>query len=238
MFENSNNKLWIIGDSFADDSDDCWTKIISNNFKGKTYISTKGSRDFQTILDIFLKNLKNISADDFVILIIPTLIRVRLPLENPTKTIIPIPIESNFETGYDYFIGANSYSKNSSECRLESPLCDLDEFILTSELNNTISSITNSSEASKKNYLEILKCLNEYLPFKIFIWSWTDEFDSDLIMTKSKIKEKIGFWETINDEWIATNGKNGIKGDNHWSTKMHKAFADYLIVKFSQYFNL
>lgn len=230
------NKLWIIGDSFSDFSDnDKWTKIISNNFNGEANISSNGSRDFQTILDIFLKNLKNISKNDFVILIIPSLVRVRLPLKNST---LAINGNGNSELGFDYFIGATSYVKDSPYCKLEHPLCDVDEFILASQVDNTIWSISNSSDASKKNYIEILESLKTYLPFEIFIWSWENEINSDIVMNKNQIIEEIGFWETLNDEWLNTNGIHGTANDLHWSTKTHKAFADYLIVKFPQFFNL
>ena len=65
------SKLWIIGDSFAGSGkigEEAWTQQICSKFKGdEYYVSSKGGRDFQTILDIFLRNLKDIKKNDIVI---------------------------------------------------------------------------------------------------------------------------------------------------------------------------
>jgi len=233
------SKLWIIGDSFAGGSSDkksYWIDILCKNFNGgKYYVSSKGSRDFQTILDIFLRNLKNIEKDDFVILIIPTLIRTRLPLKTPRMD-VEISNFINPKKTFDYFIGAHSYIKEVEECKLENPLTEIDELEVVE--NSNIWSIINASDASKNNYVEILNSLKEYLPFNIFIWSWENEIESDLVMIKDEITKELGFWETQNDVWMNTNGTDGICGDAHWSEKTHKAFADYMITKFPQFFNV
>jgi hypothetical protein len=238
-----NNKLWIFGDSFTNAADKSkgemhWTQIVSNKFKGKEYqVSSKGSRDFQTILDIFLRNLKNISKDDFVILVIPSLGRVRLPLKTPS---IDIEISSNKDPDFkksnvDYFMGQASYRNASKYDVLESPLTDIDEFILREKIE--IASIINDSKASQKNYLEILESLKSYLPFEIFVWSWDNQIESELVLNRKQITDIIGYWHTLRDLYEETNGEQGSPGDAHFSPKMHKAFADYLIVKFPQFFN-
>jgi len=52
------SKLWIIGDSFTGSSTDqksAWTEIVAKKFKGKNHhVSSKGSRDVQTIIDILM----------------------------------------------------------------------------------------------------------------------------------------------------------------------------------------
>lgn len=238
------NKLWIFGDSFANAGDKKkgelhWTQIVCNKFKGKEYqVSSKGSRDFQTILDIFLRNLKNISKDDFVILIIPSLGRVRLPLNKPT---IDIEISSNKESNWiesniDYFMGHASYRNESKDNLLESPLTGIDEFVLREKLQ--ITSVINDSNASKNNYLEIIESLKSYLPFEIFIWSWDNEIESELVLNKKQITDIIGYWHTLRNLYEETNGECGKMGDAHFSPKMHSAFAEYLINKFPQYFNI
>jgi len=231
------SKLWIIGDSFTGGSIDgksAWTEIVSEKYKGSNYyVSSKPSRDFQTILDIFLRNLKNISKYDFVILTVPTIGRTRLPLETPLQDVEL----SNFidkTHAFDYFIGTSSYIKESETYSLEKPLTGMDEVEMRESCN--MWSIVNDSTASKKNYIEILKSFKEYFPFKIFIWSWENEINSELIVNKNQIIEKMGFWETLNDEWENTNGISGKKGDAHWSKKTHKAFANYIINKFPEYF--
>lgn len=238
------NKLWIFGDSFANAGDIQkgeihWTQIVCNKFKGKEYqVSSKGSRDFQTILDIFLRNLKNISKDDFVILIIPSLGRVRLPLNEP---IIDIEISNNtnkvwIESNIDYFMGQASYRDETKFNLLEAPLTDIDEDILRKKVE--INSIINDSNASKNNYLEIIESLKSYLPFEIFVWSWDNQIESELVLNRKQITDIIGYWHTLRDLYEETNGQEGRMGDAHFSPKMHNAFADYVISKFSQYFNV
>lgn len=235
------SKLWIFGDSFTGsapmNSLPSWTQILCDKFIDKNYhVSSKASRDFQTILDIFLRNLNNISKDDFVIIVVPSLQRARLPLEVPE-----FDYEHYSETSYeklktnlDYFIGESSYVKDNF--KLESPLTDVDDGFIKKSLD--IERIINASEASKKNYLEIIKSLKSYLPFQIYLWSWTNEIDSPLIENRFKIEKEIGYWHTLRDLYAETNGLDGDGGDSHFSPKMHKAFADYLIVKFPQFFNL
>jgi len=232
------SKLWIIGDSFtglASCGNPSWPEILADKFVGgKYFISSRSSRDFQTILDIFLRHLKKIKEDDFVILAIPTLVRTRLPLQKPVHDIT----KSNFyryEDATDYFIGTHSYTADSEYYKLEAPLTGLDDKIVNESVS--IWSIVNSSEASKKNYLGIIESLKKYFPFEIFVWSWEDELKSDLIENKSQITKSIGFWHTYCDLYNETNGLEGKKDDGHFSPKMHKAFADYLIVKFPQFFN-
>jgi hypothetical protein len=240
------SKLWIIGDSFTGSNDikngapPSWTQIICEKFKGeKYYVSSKGSRDFQTILDIFLRNLKDIKNDDFVIMVIPALSRMRLPLEIPS---MDVEISNEYflsrdkEKHLDYFIGAMSYTKDSESKRLESPLTNISEDMVHDE--NNLGYVINASNASKFNYIEIIKSIKAYLPFEIFIWSWENEILSEVVENKDKIKKEIGFWHTLYDLWKETEGQEGVQGDHHFSSKMHKAFADYLIVKFPQFFNV
>jgi hypothetical protein len=235
------NKLWIFGDSFASCGDTTkgeihWTQIVSNKFKGKEYqVSSNASRDFQTILDIFLRNLKNISKDDFVILIVPSIGRVRLPLQTPRLDVELTNRENVMECNVDYFMGQSSYRNGHPKCQLESPLTGIDEYSLMEKIK--ISSIINASNASKNNYLEIIESLKSYLPFEIFVWSWDNQIKSELVLNRNEITEIIGYWHTLRDLYEETNGEDGKIGDHHFSPKMHKAFADYLIIKFPQYFD-
>jgi hypothetical protein len=245
---NVSKKLWIIGDSFTgsgdsnlgNDSWQSWTQQLCHNFNGeKYYVSSKGSRDFQTILDIFLKNLKNISNDDFVILVLPALNRTRLPLKTP---VMDVEYADNryddIDDRLDYFVGTNSYIKDRIECTLEEPLGGMNAAIesLQNGKSNDIWLVSNNSNASIKNYLKILESLKKYLPFEIFIWSWLDEVDSDLVITKSQIIEEIGVWETFHDVYLETGGKDGYAWDQHFSKKMHTLFASYMISKFPKHF--
>jgi hypothetical protein len=95
-------KLWIIGDSFTMiDTErygkNSWPSILSNAFNGKEwYVSSMSSRDIETVFDIFLENLYKINSDDFVILMLPTLTRFRLPLANPYVNVTSSNINHEF----------------------------------------------------------------------------------------------------------------------------------------------
>lgn len=238
-------KLWIVGDSFAGIYKNAWVETLANKFKGNDfYVSSCGSRDVQTILDIFLRNLKDIKSNDFVILFLPTLKRVRLPLQIPrtdvelSKTLI---VESQKRKHLDYFIGIEAYQINDESKKLEEPLntiTDKDFENRNFNLNQNLIEIVNGSIAYKNNIKEIIKSLKSYLPFNFLIFSWTDELDIDEVFTYSKIEKEIGFWESLHMEYLKTNGERGNKDDFHWSEAMHKAFADYIIVNFPEYFRL
>lgn len=236
-------KLWIIGDSFTGMHDNSWPKLLIDTFKGNDfYISSQGSRDVQTILDIFLRNLKDIKKDDFVILFLPTLKRSRLPLKTP-KTDVEfskfLKVESEKRKHLDYFIGAHSYQSGDETKILEEPLTGISDTDFEDpnfKLNYNLIQIVSTSEASINNFKEIFKSLKSYLPFKLLIFSWIDELDIDEIFTRSKIEKEIGFWESLHMLYNKTNGEMGIKDDFHWSNDMHKSFADYIIVNNSEYF--
>jgi len=237
-------KLWIIGDSFTGIHNHSWTKILTKTFTGDDfYVSSQGSRDVQTIIDIFLRNLKDIKENDFVILFLPTLKRSRLPLKIP-KTDVEyskyLNIESRKIKHLDYFIGADAYQTIDKSKTLEEPLSDIPDNKLNNpnyNLNYNLIDIVNTSKASKNNYKEIIKSLKIYLPFKLLICNWTDELDIDEVFTRSKIEKEIGFWESLHILYNKTNGKMGIADDFHWSNDMHKAFADYIIVNNPEYFS-
>ena len=256
-----NRKLWIIGDSFAGLGHglDSWQWKIYESFIGNSvYCSSKGSRDVQTIIDIFLRNLKDIKKDDFVILVLPTMSRFRLPLKSARYD---VELAHSKISGYgtttnyiDYFAGNSFYTSVSADIErfdaiLEEPLnlFDYKKFMIHNQARminkdiqetdiGSIISMINASDASIKNMNEILKSFVEYFPFKLILHSWTDELDDSIVLTKSKIIEEIGFWHTFRDEFRETNGLNG-KDDIHWSKKMDIAFANYIIEKYPEYFN-
>jgi len=228
------SKLWIIGDSFANTGDKLWTNKICKKFKGEEYwISTAGSRDAQTVLDIFLKNLHHIKPDDFVIMVLPTIARYRLPLKFPKNDVL-LRKEINKIEHADFFIGYHQYNTWNEDRKLEEPLTGLHE----NELLSKVSLIVNSSNAFKNNFISIIESLKNYLPFEFFIWSWTNELQSKSIIIKEQIKKELGFWETLSDEYEKTNGTSGEKNNEHWSDTMHQSFTDYIFVKFPQFFNL
>ena len=246
--EGTEQKLWIIGDSFTGNCNglNTWTWLLYQSFLGKRlYISSQNSRDSQTVIDVFLRNIKDIKNDDFVILMIPTMARYRLPLKEPRYD---VELHSEFRESWqkeyhlDYFLGNSYYSSTQESSLIEDPigLINFEHFrqIAYNEEPNTnaINSLINASNANIKNTNEILKSFLQYFPFKIAIYSWEDELDDSIVMTKSKIIENTGIWHTKRDAWEESNGEFGKENDIHWSEKMDKVFSDFVIKTYPEYF--
>jgi predicted nucleic-acid-binding Zn-ribbon protein len=240
-----NQKIWIIGDSFTGVQNKSWIIKTCEHFKGdKYYTSSRGSRDTQTILDIFLRKLHLIKDNDFVILMLPTPERIRLPLANP---MIDIEYSNEYflqvdrEKHLDYFIGSHQYEKDGSGKELEYPLTGLDENYIEHseyELNGNLMRIVNSSTASINNFTEIIKSLKSYLPFPIILFSWTDDYPSDIVLGKTQITSELGFWESLHDIFVSNGEVGPGKADFHWSPKTNEAFANYIIKTYPDYFNI
>jgi len=254
-----NRKLWIIGDSFTGTHPKTWTFKICEQFIGEHYyVSSQGSRDIQTIFDIFLHKLHKIQPNDIVILFLPTLSRFRLPLETPYIDVEWADDLDNkiSDINMNSMIGNMAYVSISNDkpsieeeemykkqLTLEWPLNHLNPKIFQpnppDEEPNfaNISQMINTSNAFVDNWNRILKSVQSYVPFKLLCYSWTDEYHSDCVVGKSKITSNLGFWESLDDVWKKTNGEEGAKDDFHWSPKMHESFANYIIQTNSEYFN-
>ncbi len=271
--EGTEQKLWIFGDSFSGQyfEKNSWQWILYQKFVGKKiYISSRGSRDTQTIIDIFLRNLHKIKPTDFVILFLPTMTRWRLPLKNPVWDVewsSDLLKHEDYEKQslLDYFIGSIGYVAvpDASERAIEEPLsliphtvfgptknyADLLDNLEINDVDNIkkntsnlsvgdVNSIIASSNANLKNMNEILNSFKKYFPFQIYIVSWTNEYDENIVDSKKHLENNLKEWHTQHMDYTETNGTSGKIHDFHWSQKMNKLFADYVIVKFSQYFNL
>jgi hypothetical protein len=248
------SKLWIIGDSFTGGSMDrqsSWVEIAVKKFKGERYyVSSRGSRDVQTVIDIFLRNLKDIKPEDMVILFLPTTVRHRLPRIEP---IVDVEMSDGLKTLEQKAVHLEFFShlkfSDSGQSLLEYPLGLIDENkwnlhtssqIKSGENNFThgnVLSLISGSDAMKNNLNDILFSFKNYFPFELALFSWTDEYNENTVIGKKQITEIIGYWHTLKDLYEETNGEEGKVGDAHFSPKMHKAFADYIIVKFPQFFN-
>jgi hypothetical protein len=241
---NTKRKLWIIGDSFTGLSVDasCWVSHILKHFDGNTHhVSSAGSRDVQTILDIFLRNLYRIDKNDLVILAIPTLQRIRLPRKTPIQD-VELSNELFFakdkDEYKDYFIGLFNYQENNELKELEEPLTGVtyaqfeDE---NSKFNPWLMHIINTSNANKLNFEEIITSLKKYLSFELYLFSWSNDFDDNIVECRNLLSSKFD-WETLHDEYKKSDGKEGAKDDCHWSKKAHFEFANHIISKYPQYF--
>jgi len=135
----TNQRLWIFGDSFATlrNGNNSWQLLLKDKFVGKNMIvSGRGGRDIQTIIDIFLKSLHLINEDDFVVMIIPTSIRVRYPIKND-KVIIDYgnisELDGLSESLRDEFTGYNPHSPhhlNNIKKELIYPLNVIDDSLI------------------------------------------------------------------------------------------------------------
>jgi hypothetical protein len=257
------SKIWIIGDSFTGmgANEDSWQYLLYKKFTGRhIYVSSKGSRDVQTIFDIFLQNLYKMNSNDFVILLFPTLTRFRLPLEYSH-----IDVEWSSDLVRDKiggvhmnsFIGNSAYTsqvssipaKNEKEefhrrqFTLEWPLNHLNPNIFQANPNDkeqnfaNITQLINSSKVMINNWNGILKSIQSYVPFKLLYYSWANELDSSVVNTRSVLTNQLGIWETLNDEYNKTNGQSGRKDDVHWSRDMNIKFAEHIIKSYPQYFS-
>lgn len=254
-----NRNLWIIGDSFTGTYPNAWTFKVCEQFIGEHYyVSSRGSRDVQTIFDIFLHKLHKIQPNDIVILFLPTSSRFRLPLETPY---IDVEWSDDLDNkisdlNMNSMIGNSAYVSISKDIppigdeewykqgfTLESPLNYINPNIFDpnpadKEPNfGNISQMINGSKAYINNWNRILKSVQLYVPFKLLCYSWTDEYHSDCVIGRSEITSNLGFWESLNDEWKETNGEQGKKDDVHWSIRMNESFANYIIQTNSEYFN-
>jgi hypothetical protein len=257
------SKIWIIGDSFTGmgANENSWQYILYKNFVGMhIYVSSKGSRDVQTIFDIFLKNLYKINPNDFVILMFPTLTRFRLPLEYKhidvewSSDLVRDKIGDVHTTS---FIGNSAYTSqvssippkneeeefNRRQFLLEWPLNHLNPSMFEPNPNDkeqnfaNITQLINSSKVMIDNWNAILKSIQSYVPFKLLYYSWANELDASIVNTKSVLTNELGMWKTLNDEYNETNGQFGKKDDVHWSESMNIEFAENIIKSYPQYFS-
>lgn len=260
--DGTEDKLWIIGDSFAGMPfhNLSWQYLIYQKFIGNhAYVSSKGSRDIQTVFDIFLEKLYKINPNDFVILFLPTLSRFRLPLKTPQMDIewsTDITFDSKLELYKNSMIGNSFYECSITEIpkigeediyknqfTLEEPLNFINpNFFKQTEKSEDINfanvtKMINSSNAFVKNWNSILKSIQLFVPFKLIYFSWTDELDSSIIHTKSSITNELNMWHTLDDKYRETDGISGLNGDTHWSKNMNKKFAEYITNTYPNYFS-
>jgi len=98
--------------------------------------------------------------------------------------------------------------------------------------------LLSANKATSKNWTNIFKSLKKFCKFEIIFVSWTDEYDSDIVFGKKQITKEIGVWHTEHDDFVESNGTSGIEWDEHFSKKMNKLFAEWVIKKYPKYFNI
>ena len=227
------NKIYVLGDSFCHsytNTNEFWPIRLSN-YLGNGYelvVNAFPSRDVQTIIDNWIKLLKDIHEDDILIVCIPFFIRLRVPLDKKDW------METKWNDGslIDRFVTHHSWYQSDSQL-----IYINDTPIPKEKLNEKVlffEAMFADNESIHKNYNEIIESLDKITNCKKYIFSWDDmKYETDAIEYKSDITKKIG-WHTMNDIYLETNGKEGIQWDFHWSPRFQSVFAEYLFDKFKK----
>lgn len=243
-----------------------WTDILMENFNGENrYLNACPGRDIQTIMDTFYKNIHNISDTSLVIIFLPTVARIRYPkkeryfndyLETGWRKELEDKTQHNFK---EYFLHSPTigYENITPIKELEFPFDSFDykkidntqlitynyknESDKIAEAINDISCLDfarllNTNQATIHNWNDIFHSIKHAFPFKVLFFSWTDEYDIKSVFTKQLVTILNGYWHTNADEYKDTNGKSGNEIDEHFSLKMHAAFAKLIMDSNKTYF--
>jgi hypothetical protein len=230
-------KIYVIGDSFCNDFywveppsgiEKCfWVDELKKTIPDyEIILSAQSSRDIQTIIEIWIRLINNLKSDDIIIICLPYFRRTRLPLSEENYLFTKFD-DKVIETR---FVGTPSYDNkhdklefwgNRNNWRFYNEKLEYQEMI-----NTTLS--------NQKTTIEVIESLYELTNSKKYIFSWdTMDIKSNYIDDKDKLSNLIGVWETNQDDYNNSNGLYGTLGDLHWSHKMQKIFAQYIMKKFN-----
>lgn len=221
--------IYIIGDSFVTEPmhlasykrEYHWiNKIREYKTDSIVWVDGESSRDAQTIIDHWIKLIPKLKEDDFVIICLPYFSRTRLPLaENHWQNKFPFEDTKIINR----FIGTKSCNKNFDvEFFGRRDRDTYVELFMSQE-------IVNSSEVSKLNYVEVIESLKKITPCESFIYTWDIlETESGIIKDRTYLTDKMGGWETLNDVYHKTMGKDGQLYDDHWSYDTFSRFFNFL----------
>lgn len=224
-----NNRLFIIGDSFAAPSNDTsfYGKVLKADFpRMMVSWSGKPSRDIQSIIDDWIKLLPHLTENDYLIVAIPCFYRTRLPLA-----------EKNWENmdlnGINFknrFIGTPSYVDGTE---LEFFGDTFNGRYLENLTNNQ--RVINSTSVSEINFFEIILSLKKVTKAKNYTFSW-EEFERSPkpFDDYKELKSKLGIWRTIRDDFFEFGSQNpNDEHDRHWQKDTHLAFAKMIVKEFN-----
>lgn len=228
------DRLFVIGDSFTvpcsysngwNDSI-FWIQKLKQLFNlsnDRIFVDGIANRDTQTIIDNWIKLIPYLTDMDRVVICLPYFRRVRLPLKKSHwyKSYKPYPNDIKI---VNRFIGPQMINTDMS---LEFWGKDLEYDEISKMMQPQ--EIINSTYSAQLNQIEVVESLVKITPCKSFVFTWDDmENKSKSIMDKESIIREIGFWQTLNDEWIETNGKIGREFDFHWGSKFNPIFGEYV----------
>jgi hypothetical protein len=230
------NKIMIIGDSFCvgrstirerpNEEKSFWPDVLNEKLADyNVIIDSHPSRDTQTIIENWIRCIKHLDENDFLIICLPYFRRTRLPLDKKHY----LQTKINDDTIYTRFIGTPSYNNDDTYLEFWGNESSWDYY----QNKLSFQEIINSSISNQKTTIEVVESLVEVTKCKVYVFSW-DYMDikSKLIEDRKILESNIGFWETHKDVFLMTDGQFGVENDFHWSYKMNLYFANYLINKF------
>ena len=231
-------RLFVIGDSFTlhcrytkgwDDSK-FWIEILRNHFKlsnDKVFVEGMANRDVQTVIDNWIKFIPQLTKEDVIIICLPYFKRTRVPLDESNWY---TPHYKSVPTGtkiINRFVGPQLINEHM---KLDFWGNELSQKEIMNMMMNY--EIMNSSKSAQLNQIEVIESLIKLTPCKSFVFTWSDmQYKSQFIEDKPLLVEKIGFWQTLQDEWYETDGEIGHPSDHHWGSKFNISFGDYLFGK-------
>ena len=244
------NRIWIFGDSFCTESDSPkrWTQHLLDYFGKKYsfkfqnhYCNYSGaSMDTQTIIENWIKVLPFMDANDVMVVCLSDSSRARYPFKDGNEYTLPFlrnrNIEPTFNAYFEYApVGYDPTDINTPQNfnKLDIPFSNTNDFKNHVRMDNAILSTKNND----KNKVELVESLYKITPCnKKFIYNWVDgdNLKSECIHSKDWVTHNIfnGVWDTLQDDWVRTNGEVGKQYDIHLSERCEKLMADYFIKEF------
>tara|TARA_R110000868_G_scaffold4012_26_gene24561 strand:+ start:1759 stop:2466 length:708 start_codon:yes stop_codon:yes gene_type:complete len=222
-------KIFIVGDSFcvpSSERKDFWVDVLKNRLVDyDVVLNGDPGRDIQTIIEYWIRIIKYIKEDDFLIICLPYFKRTRLPLIN--REYRKSGIDGNILS--TRFVGTSSYHEDYQSLEIWGK--DYGWNYHQEKLSHQ--ELINVSIANQLTTLEVIESLIELTKCKVYIFSWDNmDIRSDFIEDRGVIENNIGEWETQQDVYRKRNGMDGQASDFHWSNRMNVLFGEYVINKF------
>lgn len=232
-------KINIIGDSFtlapnpADNPENkplidlYWVQALKEKYPDATFfVDGDQSRDAQTMLDHWIKQIPKLNPEDFLIVCLPFLGRTRLPRVN----YMGMSDEANNHYYDTMFIGTMGYA-NRPDLLLEHWGHDVERDEIQKMMEPQ--QVVNSSVAFCRNLIELVSSLKQITPCQTYVFCWDHILiKNNVIEDRAHITEQIGYWESFQDLHHKSNGTEGMNGNLHWSFPYNVDFGKYILTKF------
>lgn len=242
------DRIFIIGDSFCDGilhpegiltyKTMHWVNYVDYHYKDSEIIlDALGSRDFQSMIDYWIKLFPILTPNDRVIIGFPDSQRQRIPIKDENnyrkiewsggvcKNMFLTRQWWNAYKDFKTTIASEYYDKNGNVYNEDF----MDDVLLFLERMNT-------SKTTAQNYKEVVESLYKVAPCKTYLFTWHDHISypspkADCVEDKPTLTDKLGMWTTLHTLWKKTNGNEGGEHDHHWDYDTHHAFGNYVIEK-------